>query len=369
MSNIYRRGKVWWGCAIRQGRKYRRSLKTADRAIAERRFRQWLGELDAIAWGDKPRRTFEETTERFFREHLPTLKRRGSRALHQQASSISRLISTGRPWIRSRAQSCQHSRPSGVTDGVAPPTIRLRLARLSSVMTSATDWGWIEDGSNPAPSYLRRRASRGLKEAPARNALPDGRRGSRADRSCDDGKPAHQGWPSGSKWTCARAIILAIDTGLTARRVVRPVLGPDRHQAGDHHDGHQDQKRPGPQGTAAVADGTNPDTPAARDLESDFVCVNPNTGHRYVQQNRGAEGGDAPGEDHGAAVARPAPYRGLPLVAGDRKSMEEVSILLGHSSVAGDGGPLCLPRGRERRRGGFGGPHKNRPQGQRTSYR
>jgi hypothetical protein len=29
-----------------------------------------------IAWGDKPRRTFEETTERFVRNHLTTLKRR-----------------------------------------------------------------------------------------------------------------------------------------------------------------------------------------------------------------------------------------------------------------------------------------------------
>lgn len=78
MSNIYRRDKMWWGCAVRQGRKYRRSLKTANREIAERRLRQWLSELEAIAWGDKPRRTFEETTERFVRDHLTTLKPRGA---------------------------------------------------------------------------------------------------------------------------------------------------------------------------------------------------------------------------------------------------------------------------------------------------
>jgi len=62
MAGLYRRGesKIWWGRAQRQGREYRRSLKTADRALAERRFRQWLTDLDAIAWGEKPRRSFEE---------------------------------------------------------------------------------------------------------------------------------------------------------------------------------------------------------------------------------------------------------------------------------------------------------------------
>jgi hypothetical protein len=52
----------------------RRSLKTADRSIAQKRLRQWLDELDAIAWGDKPRRTFGEASEKFIREHLTTIK-------------------------------------------------------------------------------------------------------------------------------------------------------------------------------------------------------------------------------------------------------------------------------------------------------
>ena len=38
--------------------------KTTDRATAERRFRDWLDELDATAWGEKPKRTYSEAEDR-----------------------------------------------------------------------------------------------------------------------------------------------------------------------------------------------------------------------------------------------------------------------------------------------------------------
>ena len=71
---LYRRGNVYWGRAQRQGREQRRSLQTSSRSVAEKRLRQWLGELDAIRWGDKPRRTFQEAATDFIRKHLTTLK-------------------------------------------------------------------------------------------------------------------------------------------------------------------------------------------------------------------------------------------------------------------------------------------------------
>src|SRR5262249_15343374 len=74
MSNLYQRGKTYWGRTQRQGREYRRSLKTKNRAIAERRLREWLEELEAIAWGEKPRRSWEETAAKFIAEHFPTIK-------------------------------------------------------------------------------------------------------------------------------------------------------------------------------------------------------------------------------------------------------------------------------------------------------
>jgi hypothetical protein len=71
---IYRRGQKWWARAQRSGREHRTSLKTSSKAIADRRYREWLDDLDAIAWGDKPRRRFDDAAERFIKEHLPTLK-------------------------------------------------------------------------------------------------------------------------------------------------------------------------------------------------------------------------------------------------------------------------------------------------------
>ena len=79
MSRLYRRGKTYWGRASRDGREIRRSLKTADRKVAERRLRFWLNELDAISWGEKPRRSYADAEEKFIREHLTTIKLRAAK--------------------------------------------------------------------------------------------------------------------------------------------------------------------------------------------------------------------------------------------------------------------------------------------------
>src|SRR6266446_4540712 len=88
MAGLYRRGRVYWARAQRQNREHRRSLKTANRAIAEQRLRAWLDELDAIAWGDKPRRYYAEAEEKFIREHLTTIK---PRAADRYATSLKHL--------------------------------------------------------------------------------------------------------------------------------------------------------------------------------------------------------------------------------------------------------------------------------------
>lgn len=165
MAGIYKRGKTWWARAQRGNREYRRSLKTSDKAVAEKRLRQWLTELEALAWGDKPQRTLTEAAERFIREHLPTLKpasgrrygvsiihlvdRMGTMPLHQIGKAAMTEFETFR-------------RSAGVT----PPTIRRDLACLSSIMGCAVDWEWIE--VNPVPAQMSRRRRKGLKEAPGR---------------------------------------------------------------------------------------------------------------------------------------------------------------------------------------------------------
>src|SRR5215831_3373468 len=78
MARIFRRGRTYWCRAQRQNREFRRSLKTTDRAVAERRARAWLNELDAISWGEKPRHGYAEAEEKFIREHLTAIKPRAA---------------------------------------------------------------------------------------------------------------------------------------------------------------------------------------------------------------------------------------------------------------------------------------------------
>jgi integrase len=329
MSNLYRRGKTYWARTQRQGREHRRSLKTKNRAIAERRLRGWLEELEAIAWGDKPRRSWEETATKFIAEHFPRIKlgaqlryavsmkhlnnHFAGKMLHQITSSEMSEFETKRP-----------------AHGVSSSTIRRDLACLSSLMTSAMDWEWID--ANPVLPFLKQRSKRGLKEGAARTRYlteEEERRLVEAATSRDS--KTKKGKPLGKRTAAREAIILAIDTGLrreepfglTWKRVdlLRGLI-----DTGTKTKSGRARKVPVPARSVQILG------ELARH-ESEFVLVNPETGSRYVQMNKGLK-----------AAARRAKiedlqWHDLRRTAGcrwlqrDGKSMEEVSILLGHSSV------------------------------------
>lgn len=330
MATIYRRGKRWWARAQRKGREHRRSLETNNRAIAERRLREWLEELDAIAWGDKPRRTWAEAAEKFIREHLPTIKPRaaerygtslkhldehfGGKMLHQVTSAEMSDFETKRRAV-----------------GVSNSTIRRDLACLSSLMSSAIDWEWVD--ANPVPAYLKRRAKRGLKEGEPRTRYlteDEERRllacaTSHADRTKKGKRP-------GKATSTREAMILAIDTGLRREELfglawkqidlVRGLI-----DTGTKTKSGKSRKLPVSERVRTIL-GTLPTR-----IDCPYVLLNPATGDRYRQLNQGLK-----------AAARRAgitdlQWHDLRRTAGcrwlqrDGKSMEEVSLLLGHSSI------------------------------------
>jgi len=308
---------VWWGRAQRQGREYRRSLKTTDRTTAERRFRQWLDDLDAVAWGDKPRRSFEEASERFFREHLPMLK---PRAAERYITSLKHLAAhfDGRTLDQIKSAELSEFETKRRSEGVRAGTIRRDLACLSSILTSASDWEWIDDGANPVPSYLRRRARRGLKEAPPRTRYLT--------------EEEERGLLETASPAVRSAITLAIDTGLRREELfslrwaqidlLRGIIAISTKTKSGRM-----RKVPVPERSAQIL------AQLPRSISSDCVLVNPDTGTRYVQMNKGFK----------AAMRRARIadlcWHDLRRTAGcrwlqrDGKTMEEVSILLGHSSV------------------------------------
>jgi len=180
MATVYRRGRTWWGRVQREGHDLRQSLKTSSKAVAQQRLRAWLEELDRVAWGGKPRRTFDEMAVKFIDEHLPTLK---PRAAARYVVSIERLTDSFEGKLLDEigsaalAEFAAKRRRDGVArrgkgkipviHAISPASIRRDLACLSSMFGCAIDWEWTE--VNPVGPYLRRQRKRGsLRESPPR---------------------------------------------------------------------------------------------------------------------------------------------------------------------------------------------------------
>lgn len=317
MAGIYRRGKIYWARATRKGREHRTSLATPNRKIAERRFERWLAELKALAWGDRPRHTFDEAAARFIAEHLTTLKPGGAKRYGVSLKNLAMHFG-GKPLdaIKSAELSAFETRRR--TDGVTASTIRRDLTCLSSLMTSATDWEWIDDGSNPVPSYLRRRSKRGLKEAPARTRYLTEEEEARLLAAATPAVRA--------------AIVLAVDTGLRREELFslewRQVdLQRGRIETTTRTKSGRSRWVPVSERARTIL-GTLP-----RHLATPFVLVNPRTGERYVQMNLGMK---AAARRAGIKDLRWHDLRrtsGCRWLQRDGRSMEEVSVLLGHSGV------------------------------------
>ncbi len=165
MAKVYKRGNVYWARATHKGKEYREPLDTASKAVAEDRLKEWLEKKKASQWGDKPRRTFEETVRKFTKDHLPRLKRTSQLrytysllqlADHLQGKFLDQIGSAMLSEFESKR------RADGVTDG----SIRRDLSCLSSIFNCAEEWEYFT--GNPAAAFMRARKRRGLKEAPPR---------------------------------------------------------------------------------------------------------------------------------------------------------------------------------------------------------
>lgn len=286
VAGLYRRGKVWWARAQRQGREHRISLQTKNRAIAERRLGQWLGDLEAVQWGDKPRRTYDETAERFIREHLTTLKPGAARRYGVSLKMLA-LAFGGKTLDQITSATLSEFETKRRTDGVAAGTIRRDLACLSSMLTSAQEWEWIDDGANPVPSYLRRRAKRGLKEAPPRTRyLTEAEEKALIAAATPAGAKTKNGKPLGKPTCCREAITLAIDTGLRREELFSLTWPQINLKAGTittttNTKSGRARLVPLPARSRTIL-GTLP-----RHIDTPYVFVNPATGERFVQQNKG----------------------------------------------------------------------------------
>lgn len=317
MATIYKRGDVYWARAQRKGQEYRESLETRDRRIAEKRMRAWLEKLEASSYGDRPRISFDQSVRAFIVEYLPTLK----------PSSATRY-GVSLKWLADKFASnfideIGREELSGFESwrralGASSPTIRRDLACLSSMFTFCEDKEWIDDGKNPVPGYMKRRAKRGLKEAPGRT---------RYLTADEEARLLAAATPA-----VREAICVAIDTGLRADEMFSltwPQIDFRRGTIQTTTDTKSGKARTVPLPSRSAQISAHRKQTA---LHSFYVFAHED-GTRLLRMNKGLAGAAR------RAGIKDLRWHDLRRTAGcrwlqrEKRSMEEVSRLLGHSSV------------------------------------
>lgn len=317
MASIYKRGQVWWARAQRKGQEYRESLETRDRRVAEKRLREWLDRLEAANWGDRPRIAFDQAVRAFIVEYLPTLK----------PSSATRY-GVSLKWLADKfanvfIDEIGREELSGFESwrraiGASNPTIRRDLACLSSLFTFCEDREWIDDGHNPVPGYLKRRAKRGLKEAPGRTRYLSVEE---EERLLSHATPAVR-----------EAIIMAIDTGLRSDEMFSLTWLQIDFRRGTITT-TTDTKNGRARAVPLPARSAQFSAQRKRDALKSFYVFAHEDGSRILRMNKGLAGAAR------RAGINDLRWHDLRRTAGcrwlqrDKRSMEEVSRLLGHSSV------------------------------------
>jgi integrase len=165
MANVYKRGATWWGRAQKNGEEFRRSLETRSESVARERLRTWLDELDASAWGGRPKVNFNTAAAVFVSEHGPTLrpgslKRYGSSITWLEERFSDKLIASISTADLREFETWRRSM------GASAPTVRRDLACLSSIYGFAIEKEWVD--ANPVSPFLKARKKRGLRESPSR---------------------------------------------------------------------------------------------------------------------------------------------------------------------------------------------------------
>jgi integrase len=205
--------------------------------------------------------------------------------------------------------------------GISPATIRRDLACLSSMFGCAMEWEWTE--VNPVPAFMRSRKKRGLKESPPKT------RWLRHDEEKALLAAAASGF---AELVLHDAICLAIDTSMRRGELfglkhLEVSLTRNQIELSTGTKNSRPREIPLLPRAAAIL------ARIPTRLRSPYVLVNPETGTRYQQLNKGLAGAIK------RAGIEPLTWHdlrrtcGCRLLQDHRLSMEMVSRWLGHSSV------------------------------------
>ena len=250
------------------------------------------------------------------REHFPTIKPNSAKRYAVSLKNLSKVLD-GKTIQQVSTSLLSEFETLRRSEGATAPTIRRDLACLSAIMSYCEDWEWIEDGQNIIPAYMRRRRRRGLKESPGRTRYLTLEEEATLLEECTE--------------PCKTAVILSIDTGLREQELLGLKWEQINLQTGVIKTGRKtksgrERYAPISKRSAQIL------AHMPRHITSPYVLFHPD-GARYARLNQGFEAARR------RAELKDVRWHDLRRTAGcrwlvDGRSMEEVSGLLGHSSVA-----------------------------------
>lgn len=354
MASLYKRGKTWWGRVQRQGKEWRQSLKTTDKGVAEKRLREWIGQMDSVAWGDKPRVLFEDAVDAFVAEHLSTLKPAGARRYLSSLAALAgtfegmyldeittaslTAFETSRRREGRRIPEAQIGRRKPAA--ISASTILRDLACLSSLFSFAQEREWCVGEGNPVPAFKKTRKRRGLKEGNAKTRwlrheeearllgmVLEMEQRSESERMRKHYRNLHD------------AICLAIDTGLRGEELFSLRRDQIRNGRIVLTTGTKNSKaREVPLLDRSKAILNRPveivKLPGQEPFASPYVLTNPKTGTRYKSMLKGLKENLKRAGLDGAIWHDLRRTCGCRLLQDHHMSIERVSKWLGHSDIA-----------------------------------
>lgn len=149
MSNLYKRGGIWWGRAVRAGREYRRSLRTGDRSEAKRRLKLWQESLERTVYFGEERHSWREAVVGFLAEADKSLK---PTVVTRYKSSLRQVDPILSPLMVDEIGNKHMAKIAG-RKGASNATRRRDLTAVSAVLRWAVAQTWIE--TNVAKTWDR----------------------------------------------------------------------------------------------------------------------------------------------------------------------------------------------------------------------
>lgn len=156
--SVYKRGKTYWVRFTFQGTEYRRSAKTSIKHEAVEYERHLLKELGRMHRGGKERIDYSTAMLKFLNEYLPSLKPSAAERYRTSARKMQNHFETLYLDEINKSKISEYI-TYRKREKVSDTTIRRDLACLSSMLTCAVNWDFIE--FNPVKNFDKRSVKEG----------------------------------------------------------------------------------------------------------------------------------------------------------------------------------------------------------------